>query len=137
VVGWQLGGPWWTLLGLARAMSTVVAPGLCVLVAAGRGRRWAWAAVLLVLPATVDWWQRRPGMDPVRWAAVCLADDLAYGAGVWAGCIRARTVAPLLPAVRLPEPLAAARRAIRGPKRRPASFVWPPAAAPGGSARLR
>ncbi|MFQ6330920.1 mycofactocin biosynthesis glycosyltransferase MftF [Nocardia sp. CWNU-33] len=33
----------------------------------------------------------------IRWAALRLADDLAYGAGVWAGCLRQRTIAPLLP----------------------------------------
>ncbi|WP_199430491.1 mycofactocin biosynthesis glycosyltransferase MftF [Qaidamihabitans albus] len=31
------------------------------------------------------------------WAALRIADDLAYGAGVWAGCARHRTLAPLLP----------------------------------------
>jgi mycofactocin system glycosyltransferase len=115
VVGWQFAAPWWTVLGLARATSTVVVPGLCVFVVAGRRRRWAWAAVLLGLPGMVDWWQRRPAVDPIRWAAVCLADGLAYGAGVWVGCLRARTAAPLLPALHLPEPIkliAAARRAL-------------------------
>jgi mycofactocin system glycosyltransferase len=37
------------------------------------------------------------GPGPVRLVAGCLADDVAYGAGVWAGCIRARTLRPLLP----------------------------------------
>lgn len=32
-----------------------------------------------------------------RTAALRIADDLAYGAGVWAGCIRHRSLAPLLP----------------------------------------
>lgn len=32
-----------------------------------------------------------------RWTALRIADDLAYGAGVWAGGIRHRTTAPLLP----------------------------------------
>ncbi|MFE3000556.1 mycofactocin biosynthesis glycosyltransferase MftF [Nocardia sp. NPDC059246] len=35
-----------------------------------------------------------------RWAALRLADDLAYALGVWAGCARHRTVAPLLPQLR-------------------------------------
>jgi len=26
-----------------------------------------------------------------------VADDIAYGAGVWAGCVRERTLAPVLP----------------------------------------
>lgn len=33
-----------------------------------------------------------------RWLALRIADDLAYGAGVWAGCARHRTADPLLPA---------------------------------------
>lgn len=34
---------------------------------------------------------------PVRWALLRIADDLAYGAGVWAGCLQHRTPGPLLP----------------------------------------
>lgn len=113
VVGWQLAAPWWTVLGLARATSTVVVPGLCVFVVAGRRRRWAWVAILLGLPGMVDWWQRRPAVDPIRWTAVCLADDLAYGAGVWVGCLRARTVAPLVPALHVPDPMTMFRQARR------------------------
>ncbi len=35
----------------------------------------------------------------VRWTVLRLLDDLAYGAGVWAGCLRHRSAEPLLPAV--------------------------------------
>jgi mycofactocin system glycosyltransferase len=35
--------------------------------------------------------------DPVRWTILRVADDLVYGAGVWAGCLKHRTFAPLLP----------------------------------------
>lgn len=45
----------------------------------------------------VDWYRDRPPMDPIRWTAVRIADDLAYGAGVWWGALQHRTVAPLLP----------------------------------------
>lgn len=38
-----------------------------------------------------------PDLDPVRWVLARTADDLAYGAGVWRGCLRERTVAPLVP----------------------------------------
>ncbi|TVT15357.1 mycofactocin system glycosyltransferase, partial [Amycolatopsis rhizosphaerae] len=44
-----------------------------------------------------EWAVRRPGLDPVRWLLARVADDLAYGAGVWRGCARERTVAPLIP----------------------------------------
>ncbi|MEU6642489.1 mycofactocin biosynthesis glycosyltransferase MftF [Saccharomonospora sp. NPDC046836] len=54
-----------------------------------RGRR-----VLLV--ALVPCVAESLGHSPA-WFALRVADDLAYGAGVWAGCVRERTVAPLLP----------------------------------------
>ena len=38
---------------------------------------------------------RRPRLDPVRWTAACVADDVAYGLGVWRSCLAHRTVAPL------------------------------------------
>ncbi len=42
-------------------------------------------------------WRPASGIDPLTWLVLCTADDLAYGAGVWAGCIAHRTIAPLLP----------------------------------------
>jgi mycofactocin system glycosyltransferase len=71
---------------------------------APRSRR-ALAAVA-VLPGLVSWWETRPPLDPVRHAALHLADDLAYGAGVWAGCARRRSIRALLPAWtgRIPPP---------------------------------
>ncbi len=39
----------------------------------------------------------RVGMDPVRFAALTLADDAAYGAGVWVGCARRRSLRALRP----------------------------------------
>jgi hypothetical protein len=60
-----------------------------------RGRRAALA--LAAVPALVEWRTRRPRLDPLRWIAACLADDLAYGAGVWRGALAGRTAGPLLP----------------------------------------
>jgi mycofactocin glycosyltransferase len=60
-----------------------------------RARRVALAAA--VLPALVEWASERPRLDPVRWVALRLADDLAYGAGVWTGCAREGSVAALRP----------------------------------------
>ena len=40
---------------------------------------------------------RRSRLDPVRFALLHLADDLAYGAGVWVGAWRERSVDALLP----------------------------------------
>jgi mycofactocin system glycosyltransferase len=65
-----------------------------------RGRRAVVAAA--ALPALADLWRDRrgTGLDPLRYVALHLADDLAYGTGVWAGCVRERTVAPLVPDLR-------------------------------------
>jgi mycofactocin system glycosyltransferase len=49
------------------------------------------------IPALLDWRSRRPALDPARWVAARLADDVAYGAGVWVGCLRDRSVDALLP----------------------------------------
>ena len=65
-------------------------PGLVALAVSGRrGRRAALALVLV--PPVVDWVRRRPDLDIFRWVAASVADDVAYGAGVWIGCLRARS----------------------------------------------
>ena len=65
------------------------------LVITKRGRRFLAAA--LVVGTAADYLARRPALDPLRFTALRAADDLAYAAGVWAGCVRARTVQPLVP----------------------------------------
>ncbi len=77
--------------GLARAWSPLLVLGL----AFGRTRR-VCAAALLV-PAVHDRAQAPGDLDPVRYAVLHMADDLAYGVGVWMGCVRARTLRPLVP----------------------------------------
>lgn len=54
-------------------------------------------AALLLAPPLLDWAGRRPPLDPVRYAAARLLDDVAYSIGVWQGCARRRTVRPLIP----------------------------------------
>jgi mycofactocin system glycosyltransferase len=51
----------------------------------------------LAISVAADWGTRRPRLDPVRFGALRAADDLAYAAGVWRGCLRARTASPLVP----------------------------------------
>ncbi len=67
------------------------------LVVTRRGRRFLAGALLA--GGGVDYLTRRPALDPLRFVALRAADDLAYAAGVWAGCARARTAAPLIPEV--------------------------------------
>jgi mycofactocin glycosyltransferase len=95
-----------TWLGTGRYATQFAAPALAALLARPGGatpaRRWGRrvaAASLLIGPAMDAWRQRRPGLDPVRFALGHVADDVAYGCGVWAGCARERTLAPVTPAI--------------------------------------
>ena len=78
---------------LARAWSPAFVLGL-----AFRRTRTASALALLV-PALADWAPERETWDPVRAVALHVADDAAYGLGVWVGCARERTLVPLVPRV--------------------------------------
>ncbi len=73
---------WWPLAGLACLGSR-------------RARRAVLAATLV--PPVVSWLRRPPSLDLGRYTAMRIADDLAYGLGVWQGCVEAGTVEPLLP----------------------------------------
>ena len=57
----------------------------------------AGVVVALTVPPLLEWRADRPALGPVRWAGLRLVDDLAYGAGVWAGCARERSVRALRP----------------------------------------
>ena len=99
---WSAQGTGWTLFGLGRAATVVAGPALVAgaLRRGKRGRRIRRAAIALALvPPVVEWWQRRPELDPFRWSVASIVDDVAYGLGVWAGCIRARTFGPLRPSL--------------------------------------
>ena len=79
------------LVSLTRAWS----PALVLALAFQRTR--AVSALALLVPALSDWAADRQGLDPVRAVAVHVADDIAYGAGVWVGCARAADVRPAHP----------------------------------------
>jgi mycofactocin system glycosyltransferase len=74
--------PWWPFAAIAAIVSHRARIGVAAAVA---------------VPALLEWRRLRPQLDPVRWTAVRLADDLAYGTGVWSGCLRARSFAALKP----------------------------------------
>ena len=65
------------------------------LVAGRRGRRTLLAAALAT--SAIDYLRMRPSLDPLRWTAAHIADDVAYGAGLWWGCVRERSIAALAP----------------------------------------
>ena len=93
---WSTGAAAWTVLGVGRAATILAGPALLL----GVIRRRPAAAVLVLAPPLVQWWQRRPDLDPVRWSLASVVDDVAYGAGVWAGCLRSGSYGPLIPAIR-------------------------------------
>jgi mycofactocin system glycosyltransferase len=86
-----------TLVAIGRT-ATMLAPA--ALAAGLADRRTRPVAVALLAAEPLRGWARvRPPLDPVRFAALALADDIAYGAGVWTGALRARTARPLVPRV--------------------------------------
>lgn len=75
---------WWPLTLMACAVSR-------------RARR-----VLLVatiVPHLISWRSKRPDLDMVRYVAMRVADDLAYGTGVWKGALRERRLGALRPVI--------------------------------------
>ena len=79
------------LSGLVRTWSPLLVLGL----AFPRTRRVCVTALLV--PAARDRAEAPGSLDAVRYAALHVADDVAYGVGVWTGCVRARTLRPLVP----------------------------------------
>ncbi|NIH88045.1 mycofactocin biosynthesis glycosyltransferase MftF [Amycolatopsis granulosa] len=59
-----------------------------------RGRR---VLALAYARHLLDWVRTRPDLDPPRWLLARAAADLAYGAGVWRGCLREGEPGPLVP----------------------------------------
>lgn len=57
--------------------------------------------VVAVVDAALDHRRVRPDLDPLRFLVARRLDDLAYGAGLWAGVVRARSLRALVPAFRV------------------------------------
>jgi mycofactocin system glycosyltransferase len=76
--------------------TTMLLPGLLAVGLTRRRSAPAALALLLAEPAR-SWTRSSRRLDPVRWSALAIADDIAYGAGVWTGALRSRTFEPLLP----------------------------------------
>ena len=71
-------------------------PGAFATAACTRRGRWP-ALTLLAAPPLEQWLRHRPALDPLRWTCASIADDVAYGLGVWRGSIRHRTLRPMRP----------------------------------------
>lgn len=86
---------WQTASALTRHYWPVAA---AVAVRSPRARRAL--VVAAVAEGLADHWRTRPRLDPVRYVAAHRLDDLAYGAGLWWGAVRQRSVRALLPELR-------------------------------------
>lgn len=74
------------------------APWLLAVGMLNRRTRLATAALALA-PVLGEWRGRRSPIDPLSFSIGYLADEISYGSGVIAGCIRNRTLVPLRPVV--------------------------------------
>ena len=91
-----------TWLGIGRYSTQFAAPLLAAaILSAGQGRsgRRLAAVSLLLGPALTTWTSRGPQLDPIRFSLGHVADDIAYGAGVWAGCARTRDLTAIRPRI--------------------------------------
>jgi mycofactocin system glycosyltransferase len=84
--------------GLADAVRRTWWP-LAAVAAVGSRRCRRALAVAVTVPPLIEWVQRRPPVGPLAWMLLRLADDAAYGAGVWAGAVGERRFACLLPSL--------------------------------------
>lgn len=88
-----------TFSGIGRYAVQFAVPLVVAVLARGPRAHRAAAAALLIAPAAAGWRHRRGDIDPFTFAVGAVADDIAYGAGVIAGCLRHRTTIPLRPAL--------------------------------------
>jgi hypothetical protein len=60
------------------------------------------AVALALAEGAADWALHRAegGLDPIRYLVFKRLDDLAYGAGLWRGALRARSLTALTPTLR-------------------------------------
>ena len=84
------------VVSLSRYVTMFASP--VALAYAWRARR-PMALAGLVVPALEEWRRREMTLDPLRWIALAIADDAAYGAGVCWGCLRTGSVRPLIPRI--------------------------------------
>ncbi|MDW3220715.1 MAG: mycofactocin biosynthesis glycosyltransferase MftF [Acidimicrobiales bacterium] len=83
-------------LGLGRAVSRVWWPVLLPVAALSRRRRIGVLTAMLA-PAVADWIAGERAVDPVRGVALRVADDMAYGVGVWRAGLQAHDLRALVP----------------------------------------
>ena len=82
--------------GIARAVARAWWP-LAVLIALMRPRTRPLIVAAMLGPSLLDWIRGSRPAGLIRTLALRLADDLAYGAGVWQGVLRTRDATSLIP----------------------------------------
>jgi mycofactocin glycosyltransferase len=92
---WLGAGQWSIQYALPAVAAGLARPGGRT-ARARTGRRVALTSLLAGPPAAA-WLRGRPRLDPARFALGYLADEAAYGAGVYRGAAAERLAAPLLP----------------------------------------
>lgn len=94
-------------VGAARVLASAVSRTWLPLAALAMMRRRprTTLAGFLLVPPLANWLEHRPPIDPVTYSLLYIADDAAYCTGVWLGCIRHRTVGPLLPRLHRQTPI--------------------------------
>jgi len=90
-IGHALRREWWPL-------------GLLCLAAGGHSRLARAGVAAMLAPIALEWLTQRRAVDPLRYTALRLLEDLAYGSGVTASACEHRSLAPLLPHIRLSSP---------------------------------
>lgn len=83
---------------VARAITRTWWPIMAVASLGSRRVRRLWL-VAMVVPALGQWKQRGSDLDPARYVAARLLDDLSYGSGVWSEAVKTRRFGPLRPDV--------------------------------------
>jgi mycofactocin system glycosyltransferase len=81
---------------LASAITKVWWPIAVLLALFSKRARIALLAAV-VIPAFGEWFTRKPNIDPLRYTAMRVLDDAAYGTGVWRGVVERRNLAPVTP----------------------------------------
>jgi mycofactocin system glycosyltransferase len=112
---WLGAGQWSIQFALPLVAAGIACPG-------GRSRqaravRRLALASLLAGPPAAAWLRSKPRLDPVRFALGYLADEMAYGAGVYAGARAERLAEPLLPRIAWRPLPKAGRRRLAEPAR--------------------
>ena len=107
---WLGTGRWTIQYALPAAAATLARPGGRT-ARARLGRRLA-VASLLAGPPLAEWRRIRPPLNAVAFSLGYLADEAAYGAGVYRGVLTEKLLSPLLPAVAW-RPLGKAPAAMR------------------------